>query len=240
MKERPILFSGPMVRAILEGRKTQTRRILKQADFSRGLLAGGDWADAVYPARESGWIAWHGRSTPGPELEAFTKQTYAQGFLCPYGQPGDRLWVRETWMEFERTPTIVGYLPGGIGYRADLDECGQVPVTEDGLTVLRTPKDNWRPSIFMPREHSRITLEVVSVRVERVQEITHSDAIAEGIIDQELGAGDLIDGSYAVTNFAYLWDSINAKRGYAWESNPWVWVVSFVRAGREGDNAELS
>lgn len=224
-RKRPILFSGPMVRAILEGRKTQTRRVIK-------------------PQPEERADGWHVQTKPRSGYSSESTMRDLLPVYCPYGQPGDRLWVRETWMLFERTPTIeykygvppriVGYLPGGVGYRADYDGCGQVPVTEDGETVWRTPKDNWRPSIFMPRKYSRLTLEVTGVRAERLQEISHTDALAEGVLDQELGAGNLIDGSYAVTNFARLWDSINGAT-HPWSSSPWVWVVSFAPRGEGGE-----
>ncbi len=174
MSERPILFSGAMVRAILEGRKAQTRRILRR-ERQYGPFAFDDPRVARY---------------------------------CPYGQPGDRLWVRETWHLWGPPEHQT------LAFRADCADAENY---------------TWRPSIFMPRWASRITLEITDVRVERVQAISHVDAIAEGAIDAELGAGDLISGSYAVTNYAVLWDGINAKRGYSWSSNPWVWVLTFTR-----------
>lgn len=129
----------------------------------------------------------------------------AKWFSCPYGKPGDRLWVRETWAEHF----------GEVRYRASEAPDGYYHGAK-----------GWRPSIFMPRAYSRVTLQIVGVRVERVCDISHADALAEGVADADEG-GNLINGSYAITNFANLWEKINDKRGYGWASNPWVWVVKF-------------
>ena len=174
MIERPILFSGAMVRAILEGKKTQTRRVCKVPSI--------------------------------PEGNADTLRSIALG--SPYGRPGDRLWVRET-MGIDSV--------GGRHYRA--------------TTAVAHCVQKWKPSIFMLRNDCRITLEVTGVRVERVQEITEDDAAAEGVHST---------GSYfcmcknhgtlylhAKDAYMELWDSINSKRGYGWDVNPWVWVVEF-------------
>lgn len=182
MKERPILFSGSMVRAILEGRKTQTRRIIKpQPDM---VL---NWDDVRLKV-------WHEG-----------KKGYA---VCPYGKPEDRLWVRETWAK-----DIPG-CPNGVTYRADhLDPLGDGPAKP--IT--------WKPSIHMPRIASRITLEIIRVRVEKLQSISEEDAKAEGVVNYD----DRKWVTYAL-QFSRLWDSINSKRA-PWSSNPWVWVVEFKR-----------
>jgi hypothetical protein len=210
MKERPILFSGPMVRAILEGRKSQTRRVVK------GLTAGHEHTGRSltglgYPASMGKWWAEFLHSEPGSPIYV----------ACPYGQPGDRLWVRETWALHPDDGEA------GVLWRA----------TDPGWDAEGTGL-KWRPSIFMPRWASRIELEVTGVRVERLQGIRPLDAIAEGIMEYEPGAfhwepcgsgTEYFRGPRDA--FLTLWDSINAKRGHGWDVNPWVWVVEF-RVGR--------
>jgi hypothetical protein len=177
MKERPILFSGPMVRAILDGSKTQTRRTFKGTTEHKG-----PYNPAYMEAHQqaSGW-----------------------GSICPYGIPGDRLWVRETFAQ------DVAGCPGGISYRADhFDPKGDGPAHPM----------KWRPSIFMPRISSRILLEITDVRVQRLQEISDEDARAEGY-----------DRSHAFPRewFALLWERINGTG--SWDANPWVWAITFRR-----------
>ena len=186
MKERPILFSGPMVRAILEGRKTQTRRIVKVNEAGQ-------------------WVCHAVRSCLNPE-ESWQRDVMASE--CPYGKPVDRLWVREAWCHYDLwRPGPNGY--GRICYRASGDE----PIA----SFSNVKPDRWRPSIHMPRWASRITLEVVSVRVERLQDISAKDAIAEGCCDPT--------SSTPKRAFEWLWKSINGPG--SWEANPWVWVVEF-------------
>jgi hypothetical protein len=194
MKERPILFSAPMVRAILEGRKTMTRRVIKPHPTLFNGRAGGH--DCGWPIDERGRLV-----------------------ACPYGQPGDRLWVRETFQTLEDFAA-----KDATYYRADGKK---ITALVDGDKYDLSHK--WRPSIFMPRALSRITLEITSVRVERVQDISEADAIAEGCIASN---DDLTDGYFDIparSFFEDLWDSINAKLGYGWDANPWVWVVEFKR-----------
>lgn len=204
MKLRPILFSGEMVRAILDGRKTQTRRVLKPS-WSRCL----DLTD------------------PDDRARAVEQ--------CPYGVPGDRLWVRETWADVNSSegPALLYRADGGMRTWHEFSETfgpdyGAGPsmdyVAYPGEYVMwwsdllaGEPDHRWRPSIYMPRWASRLTLEVTEVRVERVQEVSEEDARAEGVGTRE--------------QFIDLWGSINMKRGYGWAKNPWVWVVSFRRAG---------
>ncbi len=188
-----------MVRAILDGRQTQTRRIVKPQPSEH--VTGGTYN-------------WNG---PLPFMNMPIDCILD---ACPYGLPGDRLWVRETW-----TPVLQN---AALVFRAD----GH---SEESL--------KWKPSIHMPRRLSRITLEITAVRVERLQDITEEDAIAEGIERQGGGFVDYTVKSRssnqptAKASYSTLWDSINAKstaaaiRGDAhpWESNPWVWVVEFKR-----------
>jgi hypothetical protein len=188
-----------------------TRRIFKKA-FDK--IDG--WAGDVHPAAIDGWIAWWPRNTD-PE---FTKKAYQHAILCPYGQPGDRLWVRETWKPMND-------LKGGGIPRWGIT-CGEGCTWKEGCPDQSGP---WKPSIFMPRWASRITLEIMDIRVERLQEITEEDALKEGceremVADGSSWGAGLID---AVENFEKLWDSINGKK-YPWSSNPWVWVISFRRS----------
>jgi hypothetical protein len=220
MKEHPILFSTPMVRAILEGQKTQTRRVLKN-------IPTQPEPEAYFDAYNKGefWNWWIKNKCCMPQIK------------CPYGAPGDRLWVRETFWRADYYPTT---MPSGepssqnqgdlIHYAAD----GNPPNTPnkhypEGLLsgfAAPDPYAIWhkRPSIHMPRSASRITLEIISVSVERVQEINRGGAMDEGC-----PFPNMADGDNPRDWFRDLWDSINAKRGYGWDKNPWVWVVEFKR-----------
>ena len=211
MKERPIIFSGPMVRAILEGRKTQTRRAVS-AKLNRTThlvdCGGNPFCIHTWPAKRLG-------------VCCFDCNQELLG-RCPYGQPGDRLWVRETWgITVGETimPIIPKSLPdnGRVYYRVD-----EEPGSEHW--------GSWKPSIHMPRWASRLTLEVVNVRVERLQDISTEDAMAEGIYLHEKGfyTADLNfknSGASAVEAFKGLWQSINGAG--SWDQNHWVWVVEF-------------
>lgn len=200
-RERPILFSAPMVRAILDDTKTQTRRVVKpRKDRYIGCeLAPGELAGEV----NNGEFA-----------------------NCPYGRPGDRLWVRETWAYDDED--------GEILYRADDIDATRnwdQQKHESGLS-----KYKWRPSIFMPRVASRITLEITEVRVERLNSISEADAIAEGLIRAPYGWWSGREGSSSPTPqgaYALLWQDINGPE--SWSANPWVWVIEFTTpaAGRE-------
>jgi hypothetical protein len=203
--EKPILFSCPMVRAILEGRKTQTRRVVKKDIPPR-------YHD-VFP-ESFGTCHWlWSKETSGEGAE----QQDLFPLVAPY-QVGDRLWVRETWATIR-----------------DEDECSIATLTEMNdagpATVFYRDTANhitgkWRPSIFMPRWASRITLEVTGVRVERLQDISEVDANREGLeLCIEEGCGCIRN------RFMRLWDSINGKT-CPWESNPWVWVYEFRRVDK--------
>ncbi|ROT46101.1 hypothetical protein [Pusillimonas sp. NJUB218] len=194
MKERPILFSGSMVRAILAGQKTQTRRVAK-------------------PIRHPDLGNMY---TPGAlVLESETRHVIERA--CPYGQPGDRLWVRETWAR----PTTLD--PGPVIYRADYPAC--VPSHYENVP----PADEvvWKPSIHMPRIASRIELEVTDVRVERLLDINEADCRAEGAHG---GHGSIPGYAYNATpleHYLYIWESINGPGSS--RLNPWVWVVEFKK-----------
>lgn len=215
--ERPILFSGKMIQAILAGHKTQTRRIVKHC---REFPRSEQWP-FCYPAKDGMPVFLLGDN---PELAA----RYKHGKRCPYGATGDRLWVRETWAPHaDEEETFRNYARSMSG-RGGPDEPGivrpQIFYRADGGDPFVT---RWRPSIHMPRWASRITLEVTGIRIERLREIREKDAIAEGFGEERGVVGQQVRPGPR-DRFADLWDKINGKRA-TWESNPWVWVVSFRR-----------
>lgn len=184
IKERPITFSGPMVNAILDTKKTQSRRVIKPQPY-------------IHKDR---WFYSH-KKCEGWGLD------YVE-YANPYGTPGDRLWVRETWRPSQ--------VEGTAWHKADGKD------NEHGL---------WKSPMHMPRWASRILLEITDVKVEKLKDITATDILAEGIkketqYNQHLMTTTLDKVEMSV-QFLLLWDSINAKRGYGWDSNPWVWVITF-------------
>ena len=213
VKERPILFSGPMIRAILRDRKTQTRRAVNpqpwlEPDGALGWRSKGDY------------IEWNN----------------GRGDLSPYGVPGDRFWVRETWCPLDAPdhfadPSkpkdfMIYGRRNGAAYRAECNDA-------EGERCRKELGYRWRPSIFMPRWASRITLEITEVRVQRVQETSEEDARAEGV-DITTGRIDAIANCETEPKnlrevYGRLWDFLNAKSGYSWASDPWVWVIGFKR-----------
>ncbi|ENW05720.1 ASCH domain-containing protein [Acinetobacter beijerinckii] len=210
MKERPILFSTPMVQALIEARKTQTRRVVKseliidQAEFESG--------NRPHVIRSE------------PSLQYWIENG------CPFGQIGDQLWVRETW---HVEPDVEGWsmndnepCTGWIGYKAG----GSKEVTAPNFDAVQRcfPKgevdwdflpNDWRPSIFMPRWASRIQLEIMNIRIERLNDISEDDAKAEGMIAD--------DDYCAEEYFSKLWNEINGWDEKGWNANPWVWVIEF-------------
>jgi len=263
MRERPIIMGADSVRAILDGRKTQTRRVINPHKYN---IAGWDMPrtkedmEYGYPFAENG---------DGDFVSVVD--------WCPYGRVGDRLWVRETWgvvsHTFDENENIcdwkpnrpatpiqelkfgTGYYDGYVIYEAD----GGFEWNAGDDCSIET-KSYWKSSMFMPRRASRITLEITDIRVERVQDISEEDALAEGVISDDeyaywAGEDNLfpcprcegyqvhnafghdygiteVDCTYCDTQkkrYRIVWDSLNAKRGYPWESNPWVWVISFKR-----------
>lgn len=228
MRERPILFSGEMVRAILEGRKSMTRRVVRFPKHT--YTPDTDWVKSVHQDGNGNWIAW---STDQTGLDEFTKRAYpnGEGFECPYGQSGDHLWVRETWGAVSKNEDPAPLKECKIEYRADLPaDCTDYPggwPAEEARGYDEAPK--WRPSIHMPRWASRIMLEVMGVQVEHVQDISALDVIGEGFPfhPNSMVVKDCPDWARAA--FKGLWDSLNAKRGYGWDINPFVWVITFRR-----------
>lgn len=232
MKERPILFTAPMVRAVLAGTKTQTRRILAPPWRRRVFDGVPYWGFKHATVWDNGvWHTWDNRGiTVGsdqfsPPEQAKSEAAHIaarQGFWkCPYGVSGDRLWVRETW-----APMPAGVLSDGLTgryvYRADPDVFSH---------TCESDFERWRPSIHMPRDASRITLEITDVRVERLQGISEADARAEGVEFDGENFKEYIGGKMNVAtawgSFYTLWTSINGPG--SWDKNPWVWVVGFKR-----------
>jgi hypothetical protein len=215
-RERPILFSGPMVRAILEGRKTQTRRVIDLREFKRSDTPGYDF---TFRDREARWQDYRA-------ADFISKK-------CPYGVVGETLWVRETFAQCYEGGALQGGRPV---YRAD----GGANAEKIEAT------SRWSPAIHMPRWASRISLHVIDVRVQLLKAISEQDAIAEGIrtgdippdeygprrIGYILGDDDGKCVLYPTPQRAFEvgWDSINGKRA-PWASNPFVWVISFERIG---------
>lgn len=232
IKERPILFSAPMVRALLAGRKSQTRRMVK-------------------PALADPLLRLCGRSDPAQPLRELTGQEFCDGkfhvwsrtrphcdllFRCPYGQPGDRLWVKETWrMKLspgtQRTDDADDGASGRDG-EDRIDTCPEIQYRAQG----DSDPGPWKSALFMPRTASRISLEILAIRIERLQEISQTDAFAEGI---RLPQPDLIYGTKTVLPsclnaddqdaargmYRALWENINGR--HSWDANPLVWVIEF-------------
>jgi len=218
VKERPILFSGPMVRSILEGRKTMTRRVVDPQpncgmDGFSGIahhIKGAIWGSGL------------------PTLN-----------LCPHGVPGDRLWVRETWVTCKEWDALPPREIDAMWVRQT--ETFPIWRLADGPNIpSKSGVDGKvRPGIFLPRRFSRLTVELTEVRVERIQDITEVDARTEGIQVLPMQSSDdpsawwqsspgVHQDRTARGSFIQLWDSINGKK-HPWESNPWVWVESFLR-----------
>jgi hypothetical protein len=225
MRERPILFSGPMVRAILAGMKTQTRRI----------IGGMDSVCYVGPCEgDTGYAHPDRVCSPGPGFHYHDENGFHHGEIdCPYGAPGDRLWVRETWR-------VSDVAEGEIAYAADGRTIRYVSAGDAAWWKRWGAKcagGKWAPGIFTKRWASRILLEVTDVHVERLQAISEEDARAEGVSGKACADCTVTRGVYdpacpecltARDAFRMLWDSINGERA-PWASNPWLWAISFRR-----------
>lgn len=220
-KAKPTLFSTPMVQAILRGvdPKTMTRRVIKLPN----------------------WMEWdeNQRITMRCEDSAYADQDpvhlFEQGYLeCPYGKPGDILWVRETWgnYSYDDTESNAVYFM----YRADYpDDAQGYWYEKEQINWCDFPR--WRSSRYMPKAAARIFLRVKSVRVERLQDIKFWDAQKEGcprcIGISECGGGcEVCESNNPIEWFRQLWNSINADRGFGWDTNPWVWAITFERCDK--------
>lgn len=225
MRERPILFSGAMVRALLNGTKTQTRRVVKRQPADLWPEGVTCQSDARGPIRIRPADVRVHLGEDGLSYDAACE--FVGPIACPYGRTGDRLWVRETFDKRAWDTSFPDY-----AYKATV----RSPLGKFG--------DKWTPSIHMPRWASRIALEIVSVRVERLQAISEADAEAEGIETVRVSETDFRYVNYlradraqypkeaacgrAVQCYATLWESINGPG--SWDANPFVWVVEFKRA----------
>ncbi len=231
IKERPILFSAPMIRALLAGTKTQTRRI-------------------VNPQPELDLVWDSGYHWPSKLCQSMVTIDEMRS-LGPYGRHGDRLWCRETWASADPGQQIVAYRANGQsgawfhdGERRFFLHHGWVlgaaANDQEGKWFgLGKYGGKWRPSIFMPRWASRLTLEIATIRVERLQDISEDDARAEGVRpffevydcfgpDQRICTGELARDFPYRASYACLWDEINGDRAL-WNTNPWVWVIAFKK-----------
>jgi len=242
MKEHTIIFSTEMVRATLEGRKTQTRRIIKP----QPKVCPPETRPTAYPDS----ILWRVNKYDGI-IGLLTTDEYAKH--CPYGQVGDRLWVREAFWQ-----VYAQWEQHELSCGEDILHSGWYWATPehliediDGLRPLSTIRRftkpekedcswDWpfgaiwrkRPSIHMPKWAARIFLEITNIRVERVQDIDAVEAEAEGMRRPKRLCPDMHD-EYILLRFQRLWDSLNAKRGYGWDKNPWVWVIEFKRISKD-------
>lgn len=221
MKEHPILFSTPMVQAILEGRKTMTRRIAKVPNYDHYGTNIMDWGLSEHPYFKGG--KWY------YTIQSDVDDSSTNELKCPYGQIGDRLWVRETFQYVSIPKEYKGFVykaSGGLDWEMSNDEW------------------KWKPSIFMPRKASRISLEITNIKVERLHDISEEDAKLEGVLLHKSGRHylDYMKQRAKLTQFIYsadtakesfktLWTLINGFRDepFAWFKNPWVWVVEFKK-----------
>lgn len=239
MKERPILFSGAMVRALLDGSKTQTRRVVK-------AKPSDECPQEMWPHALKDIIEWREQKGRWFGLMGWRSLAYAD---CPYGKPGDRLWVREAWRvgkPHDETPPrdiLPPLLDRGKGVTVLYEAGGWRSVgpagREEPNYPANTPMPEWagklRPSMFMPRAFSRLTLELTDVRVERLQDISEADAQAEGV-ERDMEPCDHIRqscedigclGQTHKASFCNLWCDLNGIP--SWMKNPWVWIVEFKR-----------
>ena len=233
MIEKPILFNGEMVRAVLDGRKTQTRRVIKPS--------GNHEIEEIYSSRPNANVFMCGCDCD----ECRRDHTHSFCLRSPYGSIGDQLWVRETFAiecnadlqdVYTEPENPVGPVKNIVDGEIEYFECPRYRASEPDTILGDDGIMRWKPSIFMPRWASRIQLEVTDVRVERVQDITEEGARAEGVDGGCLGCGNSsLNKSCGCDDpnpdfrdsFIHLWQSINEKRGFGWLSDAFVWVVKF-------------
>jgi hypothetical protein len=220
MKEHPILFSGEMVRMILIGIKTKTRRVIEPQP---NINPSAGWRyDGVDEEEGGHWIEFL-----SPDGRRQTEEYMRIADKCPFGEKGDRLWVRETWAE---VPETAYRMSTDIYQQTNPHDKNFVAVYKEGWTRCAP---YWKPSIHMPRWASRITLEITDVRVEWLRNISLEDKIAEGFCDCARSYPcDVLDKCDEHC-FMRTWDTLDAKKGFGWGTNPYVWVISFRRLKNE-------
>lgn len=213
MSDRPILFQGEMVRAILDGRKTQTRRIMKPQPPAEAESVCRQLYSQEAPEFDGAWTWWAGKP----------QKPITRPLFCRYGQPGDTLWVRETW---KPVPISAYRCSEGVQQTPNPQDADEAAVYKAGWD-RSSGGVPWRPSIHMPRWASRITLRITDIRVARLQSVSHEDCEAEGCPG---GHGSIPGYPYSATpreHFQTLWNKITGPG--AWDDNPWVWAISFER-----------
>jgi hypothetical protein len=222
VKERGILFSSPMVRALLAGTKTQTRRILKPGHHKLPVDTKGGWTYSTGPG-----------GFGGISRDEFGGVSIFPLPRCPYGVVGDRLWVRETHAKFSVGEGLDRSVPQCVAYRATCDADGGFDYVDGRGEAMRLKVTKWTPGIHMPRWASRITLEITDIRLERVQDISEADAKAEGMLFHDGHSGWRHDVNYVFVEgtprgaFFALWRLLNGEESL--RANPWVWAISFTR-----------
>lgn len=235
MTERGMIFNAEMVRAILDGRKTQTRREVKlKLDIAR-LATTYDWATSLaanhYQGLTEEQIQQKAESLRGVIHPVILGNGQMVSIICPHGKPGDRIWVREAFRVHSRATDVATLVYKASERNSWTEQTHRVPVAVCNKPA--TP-EKWTPSLHMPRWASRILLEITDVRVERLNAISQEDARAEGIIDggclncgEPEPCGCANPEPDATDAFAYLWQSIYGQE--SWNANPWVWVIEFER-----------
>ena len=232
MKERPIIFSTPMVKAINAGNKWQTRR-------TSGLEQMNENPDRWIPVPGQRFIDDLGRLNQ-EFINIKNESVYA---ICPYGMPTAVLWVRETFSKYRGFAEDL--LPNApYIYKADEDECGQFPIIQDDVITYVNARESWKPSIHMPHAAARIFLKIFDMGVERLNAISEDDALNEGIrgvIDRDGVCGFVVVHFYyhtAKEAFSIVWENINGPG--SWSHNPWVWKIKFTRIRHEKAIQEMS
>lgn len=223
MKERPVIFNGEMVRAILDGRKTQTRRVMKVQPKPSETRPGDFW----FSSKKLESMVHVSDFMPG-NSPVSDCHLFFQEHCCPFGQVGDRLWVREAFRVHSRATDVSTLVYRASERNSWTEQTRRVPVL---VCNKQVSPEKWTPSIHMPRWASRILLEITAVRVERLNDISQADAIAEGGPPSHPSI-DAVSRDYGFPDFSRSWLAQTWQHIYgeeSWSANPWVWVIEFKR-----------